>query len=191
MDRARQVAQVRLRGQVLLDHLGQGLCFPGDVALAAAAAGVEGALHVLEHGQGDLLVFVGLLGVLDVRVGHLGGMDGLAVLTLGVVGRLADSGVSKVGLFYPCSSTYLRYIMDARKGLPMKRSVLYMRVSTLDQHPETQMYDLHQMAEQRGYQIVEEYEDRISGAKARRPGLDAMMRDARRGQFDVVLGLGL
>jgi hypothetical protein len=118
-------------------------------------------------------------------------MDGLAVLTLGVVGRLADSGVSKVGLFYPCSSTYLRYIMDARKGLPMKRSVLYMRVSTLDQHPETQMYDLHQMAEQRGYQIVEEYEDRISGAKARRPGLDAMMRDARRGQFDVVLGLGL
>ena len=62
-----------------------------------------------------------------------------------------------------------------------------MRVSTLDQHPETQLYDLHQMAQQRGYQIVEEYTDRISGAKARRPGLDAMMRDARRGQFDVVL----
>ena len=69
----------------------------------------------------------------------------------------------------------------------MKRAALYMRVSTLDQHPETQMYDLHQMAQQRGYQIVEEYEDRISGAKARRPGLDAMMRDARRGEFDVVL----
>jgi DNA invertase Pin-like site-specific DNA recombinase len=62
-----------------------------------------------------------------------------------------------------------------------------MRVSTLDQHPETQLYDLRQMAEQRGYQIVEEYTDMISGAKARRPGLDAMMRDARRGQFDVVL----
>jgi DNA invertase Pin-like site-specific DNA recombinase len=43
------------------------------------------------------------------------------------------------------------------------------------------------MAEQRGYEIVEEYTDMISGAKARRPGLDAMMRDARRGQFDVVL----
>jgi len=42
------------------------------------------------------------------------------------------------------------------------------------------------MAEQRGYQIVE-YTDTISGAKARRPGLDAIMRDARRGQFDVVL----
>jgi DNA invertase Pin-like site-specific DNA recombinase len=69
----------------------------------------------------------------------------------------------------------------------MKRAALYMRVSTLDQHPETQLYDLRQMASQRGYQIVEEYTDRISGAKAKRPGLDAMMRDARRGRFEIVL----
>src|ERR1035438_5342943 len=69
----------------------------------------------------------------------------------------------------------------------MTRAALYMRVSTLDQHPETQLYDLHEMAKQRGYQIVKEYEDRISGAKARRPGLDALMQDARRGRFDVVL----
>jgi DNA invertase Pin-like site-specific DNA recombinase len=62
-----------------------------------------------------------------------------------------------------------------------------MRVSTLDQHPETQLYDLRQLASQRGLQIVEEYTDTISGAKAKRPGLDAMMRDARRGRFDVVL----
>ena len=69
----------------------------------------------------------------------------------------------------------------------MKRAALYMRVSTLDQHPETQLYDLRQMAQQRGYQIVEEYTDTISGARARRPGLDQMMRDARRGRFDVLL----
>ena len=69
----------------------------------------------------------------------------------------------------------------------MKRAALYMRVSTLDQHPETQLYDLRQMAQQRGYQIVEEYTDTISGARARRPGLDQMMRDARRGRFTVVL----
>ena len=69
----------------------------------------------------------------------------------------------------------------------MKRAALYMRVSTLDQHPETQLYDLRQMASQRGYQIVEEYTDIISGAKARRPGLGDMMRDARRGKFEVVL----
>jgi DNA invertase Pin-like site-specific DNA recombinase len=69
----------------------------------------------------------------------------------------------------------------------VKRAALYMRVSTLDQHPETQMYDLRGLAAQRGIQIVQEYTDRISGAKARRPGLDQMMHDARQRQFDVVL----
>jgi DNA invertase Pin-like site-specific DNA recombinase len=69
----------------------------------------------------------------------------------------------------------------------MKHAALYLRVSTIDQHPETQLYDLRQMAVQRGCQIVQEYTDRISAAKARRPGLDQMMIDARRGRFDIVL----
>ena len=69
----------------------------------------------------------------------------------------------------------------------MTRAALYMRVSTVDQHPETQLLDLRQMAAQRGLDIVHEYTDRISGVKAKRPGLDAMMTDARRGRFDVVL----
>ena len=72
-------------------------------------------------------------------------------------------------------------------GTVMKRAALYMRVSTVDQHPETQLLDLRQMAAQRGYEIVQEYTDRISGVKARRPGLDQLMREARRGRFDVVL----
>jgi DNA invertase Pin-like site-specific DNA recombinase len=62
-----------------------------------------------------------------------------------------------------------------------------MRVSTGDQHPETQLYDLRTLAKQRGYSIVREYADIISGAKAKRPGLDRLLADARRGQFDVVL----
>ncbi|HLJ76714.1 MAG TPA: recombinase family protein [Acidobacteriaceae bacterium] len=69
----------------------------------------------------------------------------------------------------------------------MKRAALYLRVSTVDQHPETQLLDLRQLAAQRGFEIVAEYTDRISGAKARRPGLDQMMKEARRGRFDVVL----
>jgi DNA invertase Pin-like site-specific DNA recombinase len=69
----------------------------------------------------------------------------------------------------------------------MKRAALYLRVSTVDQHPETQLHDLRQMAAQRGYQIVVEFTDRISGTKARRPGLDQLMTGARRGQFDIVL----
>jgi len=69
----------------------------------------------------------------------------------------------------------------------MKRAALYMRVSSVDQHPETQLLDLRQMAAQRGLEIVAEFTDKISGVKARRLGLDALMADARRGRFDVVL----
>ena len=69
----------------------------------------------------------------------------------------------------------------------MKRAALYLRVSSIDQRPESQFHDLQQMAAQRGYEIVHEYTDRISGAKARRPALDELMADARRGRFDIVL----
>ncbi len=68
-----------------------------------------------------------------------------------------------------------------------KRAVLYTRVSTVDQNLQTQLLDLEQVAAQRGYEIVHAYEDRISGAKSKRPGLDQMMTEARRGRFDVVL----
>jgi DNA invertase Pin-like site-specific DNA recombinase len=63
----------------------------------------------------------------------------------------------------------------------VKRCAVYTRVSTGDQHTQTQTIDLEAMAAQRGLEIVATYTDTISGAKARRPGLDAMMRDARRG----------
>jgi DNA invertase Pin-like site-specific DNA recombinase len=69
----------------------------------------------------------------------------------------------------------------------VKRAALYLRVSTLDQHPETQMYDLRGLAAQRGFEIVHEYSDRISGAKVKRPGLDQLLADARHGKFDIVM----
>src|SRR5882724_8612220 len=69
----------------------------------------------------------------------------------------------------------------------MKRAAIYCRVSTIDQHPETQLLDVRQMASLRGYEIVREYTDKISGAKAKRPGLDQLMSDARRRRFDVVV----
>jgi DNA invertase Pin-like site-specific DNA recombinase len=71
--------------------------------------------------------------------------------------------------------------------LPVKRVAVYTRVSSSDQHPETQLCDLRPLAKARGYEIVAEYTDTISGAKAKRPGLDKLMSDARRGRFDVVL----
>jgi DNA invertase Pin-like site-specific DNA recombinase len=70
----------------------------------------------------------------------------------------------------------------------MKRAAIYVRVSTADQHVESQLYDLRELAAKRGFEIAHEYEDRgISGTKARRPGLDALLADARRKKFSVVL----
>jgi DNA invertase Pin-like site-specific DNA recombinase len=70
----------------------------------------------------------------------------------------------------------------------MKRAALYMRVSTVDQHPENQLNELRHFAEQRGFQITEEYTDHgVSGTKARRPALDRMLNDAHRRRFDVVV----
>ena len=70
----------------------------------------------------------------------------------------------------------------------MKKCAVYARVSTLEQHVETQLYDLRQLAQKRGFEVVAEYTDHgVSGAKARRPGLDALMTDARKRKFSVVL----
>ena len=71
----------------------------------------------------------------------------------------------------------------------MKKSCcLYARVSTQEQNVETQLCDLRAMAAQRGYEVVAEFTDiGVSGTKARRQGLDALMKDARKRKFSVVL----
>ena len=71
-----------------------------------------------------------------------------------------------------------------------KRAAIYVRVSTDKQTIENQLRELRQIAERRGWEIVEEYHDAgISGAKGRkdRPGLDRMLKDAQRRRFDVVM----
>jgi DNA invertase Pin-like site-specific DNA recombinase len=71
-----------------------------------------------------------------------------------------------------------------------KRAALYVRVSTDAQTLENQIRELRQVAERRGWDVVEVYRDAgISGAKGRngRPGLDAMLKDASRRKFDIVM----
>jgi DNA invertase Pin-like site-specific DNA recombinase len=72
----------------------------------------------------------------------------------------------------------------------MKRAVLYLRVSTLDQTTANQERELRQVAERAGWQIVHVYKDHgISGAKGRdrRPAFDALHKAAVRREFDVVM----
>src|ERR1700736_667782 len=72
----------------------------------------------------------------------------------------------------------------------MKRAVLYLRVSTLDQTTANQELELRQVAERAGWQIVRVYKDHgISGAKGKdgRPQFDALHKAAARREFDVVM----
>jgi DNA invertase Pin-like site-specific DNA recombinase len=79
-----------------------------------------------------------------------------------------------------------------------KRAVIHVRVNTsnqtdygehrtYDQDPEVQAEPLREMVRQRGWEFVRVYSDRISGTRERRPDLDQLMIDARRGKFDVVV----
>ena len=67
------------------------------------------------------------------------------------------------------------------------RAAIYARVSTGDQHNEIQIRELTEYAARRGWESAGVYEDHMTGAKARRPGLDRLMTDARSRQFDAVL----
>jgi DNA invertase Pin-like site-specific DNA recombinase len=70
----------------------------------------------------------------------------------------------------------------------MKKAAIYVRVSTCEQSVAAQLFDLRELAAQRGFDVVQEYSDLgISGKKSRRPGLDSLMADARRRRFSVVL----
>ncbi len=71
-----------------------------------------------------------------------------------------------------------------------RRAALYLRISTDKQTVENQELQLRQVAELRGWEVVEIYSDAgISGSKGRadRPGLDQMLNDASRRHFDIVL----
>jgi DNA invertase Pin-like site-specific DNA recombinase len=72
---------------------------------------------------------------------------------------------------------------------PALKVALYLRVSTAHQTTENQRLDLEKVAVNRGWHIVETFQDEgISGSKGRanRPSLDRMLKDAVRRKFDLI-----
>ena len=67
------------------------------------------------------------------------------------------------------------------------RAAIYARVSTFDQEPENQLVELRRYAAARGWEAREFVDHGVSGAKERRPALDAMVADAKRRRFDAVV----
>jgi DNA invertase Pin-like site-specific DNA recombinase len=71
------------------------------------------------------------------------------------------------------------------------RAAIYARVSTTDRGQDTsnQLAELQRFASCQGWEIVEVYEDQVSGAKGRdkRPAFDRMLNDASKRRFDILL----
>jgi DNA invertase Pin-like site-specific DNA recombinase len=72
----------------------------------------------------------------------------------------------------------------------MKRAVLYLRVSTIDQTTANQERELREVALRAGWKVTKVYSDHgISGSRGRdkRPAFDALHRAAARREFDIVM----
>jgi DNA invertase Pin-like site-specific DNA recombinase len=67
------------------------------------------------------------------------------------------------------------------------RAAIYARVSTLDQEPENQLVELRGYVEARGWSAIEYVDHGVSGTKESRPALDALVTDAKRRKFDVLV----
>jgi DNA invertase Pin-like site-specific DNA recombinase len=68
----------------------------------------------------------------------------------------------------------------------MKKAAIYAR-GCPDEPIQSQLNKLREVAQRRGIEVVAEYKDIVSGAKARRPGLESLLADAKQGCFSVVL----
>jgi DNA invertase Pin-like site-specific DNA recombinase len=74
----------------------------------------------------------------------------------------------------------------------MKKAVLYGRISSSDENLESQFVLLREISTQRGFEIAGVYSDLAScSSKTKRAGIEALLRDARREVFSVVLTSGL
>ena len=69
---------------------------------------------------------------------------------------------------------------------PSFHAAIYARVSTQDQNCEMHVRELREYAVRRGWKVSAEYVDTgWSGAKASRPELDRLMKDAALRRFDA------
>lgn len=68
---------------------------------------------------------------------------------------------------------------------------IYLRVSTGRQTTDSQSVELREYCARRGWTTVREFCDTSSSAKFGRQGLDALMREVRRGRVDVIIAFKL
>ena len=69
-----------------------------------------------------------------------------------------------------------------------KRAGLYVRVSTNEQDTGAQERALREYVQRRGWKLHKTYRDQgMSGASSKRPALNELLKDCRRGSVDVLV----
>ena len=81
----------------------------------------------------------------------------------------------------------LSYIIWYPMSQSKKRAAIYARVSTQDQNPGLQLRELREYAKARELEIIHEFVDKESGAKADRPELDKLWQAVKARDVDLVL----
>ena len=71
----------------------------------------------------------------------------------------------------------------------MKKVAIYTRISTNEdkQDSEMQMHHLRKYVDDRGWEIVEVYQDQASGKSTKRQRYNQLLKDAKQRKFDCVL----
>ncbi len=86
------------------------------------------------------------------------------------------------------SPTVSEYLLDMPPP-PTQRGASYARVSTNDrgQDPETQLLQLREYAQRRGFDVADEYVDHATGTTEERANYQRLLDDVRKRKVDVVL----
>ena len=72
--------------------------------------------------------------------------------------------------------------------MKVKRAAIYVRVSSGEQNTEPQERSLRAYVQRRGWKVQKIYRDQgVSGATSKRPALNELLRDCRRGSVDVLV----
>lgn len=164
------------------------LVHPREVFKAAIVANAAAIVAMHNHPSGDPTPSIEdrqITGRL-VAAGQLLGIPVLDHIVIGDPGYYSFRDNDCLDSDYRSIEIAAEAVREERPSA-VRRVALYCRVSSGDQTVENQLRALHEHAARAGWTMVGEYTDTaISGTRERRPGLDAMMDDARRRKFDLI-----
>src|SRR5216683_6082638 len=102
--------------------------------------------------------------------------------------RVGEAEARVFGLTFPYALYRRQWYSEVQESVNRKRAALYLRVSSNGQDTGAQETALREYVSRRNWTVHAIYKDlAVSGARSSRPALDELLKDCRRGKFDVLL----